>query len=836
MTQPLDDFISSLRLADSIEQERFLIATELAHIRAYLRKCEQINRPRVVCKLIFLDIIGKNVAWGQLDTITLMSEEQFSYKRLGYIGASVLLDETADLKVLAIHTLLKDLGNNDPNIQCLALSFIANNGTAEVCREVAGAVQKLDSSKHTSVLKRVGMALVRIVRTNPDFAEQHKNTVQKFLNSNNHGVALAGINLVLTLINLEPRLAKLWGQFSRPFTRILKSLVSSHGSAEFVHGVFNDPYMQIKVMQTLTLLKKPSEELDAILQSIVSTIDCRRNTGRALLYAAVELVVAVSDNPALRGLAFNQVGRLLSLKEPNILYSSLSVFARVLYTERDVINRNSLDSQALQRYKKQIVRCLNHRDPSVRRRALDVVSALIDESNVQTLVPEIITYIKLADNDFRYELVSKIYHAINRFAPDKRWNFDMVHQVIVDSGNYVSNEIITDFCDLISNTPEIQEHAVDILSSSLLQFVDNQTLMQISAYIIGEFSVQDNGSIGNFAQVLILPQTKSETKFYIITAVCKLGVRFRKRKDVCDILNGLVTSSDLEIQQRAGEMWNIMQMDNLCEEFLAPIPVKAERKKKTVIDMKPNNAEDQKKDVYDSLLMNIISDKPAQTSSPKVQGTGDLLSDFLGLSTPAVQSSGQNSANNAPSPQNQGSKSLLDDLLNGLSSAPSQQSQSSNNFSSPMPLSDSRKSSAADFLSDSAVKVAQSAPVTNPSVPMNITPTTDYGNSMGSVGDITFYGHTKINPDNQSQMAVKVTAVTTGSTMYSNFKMKFSVCAGWRLMVKPPNQEFLAQNQPVSQILYIQNENRTNFNMNIAFSYLYGSQPVTETISVVDLP
>ena len=40
MTQPLNEFISTIRLADSIEQERFLIATEQAHIRAYLRNCE----------------------------------------------------------------------------------------------------------------------------------------------------------------------------------------------------------------------------------------------------------------------------------------------------------------------------------------------------------------------------------------------------------------------------------------------------------------------------------------------------------------------------------------------------------------------------------------------------------------------------------------------------------------------------------------------------------------------------------------------------------------------------------------------------------------------------
>jgi hypothetical protein len=365
MTTPLDDFINAVRMADSAEQECFLIATEEAHIRAYIREGDPELRPRIVSKLVYLDMLGENPTWGQIEAITLMTNEVFSYKRVGYIGASVLLDENADLTVLITHTLLKDLQSPDSNIQSLALTLIANIGSVEICRSVATAVQKTVSSRSASVLKRAGMAIVRIVRKNPDLTETFKNTVQRLLNHNSHGVIISGMNAVICMLETDSRLMSAWSQFTIPFTKILKNLSNSRSSREFNYGVFNDPYMLMKTMRALSLLGKPSDELDNILQSIISSTETRRNTGRAVLYRAVDTVVCVSGKASLRGLAFNRVGRLLSMRDPNILYSALSSFARVLYREQSMINRGSVDSMALQRYKSAIVKCLDHNDPSI---------------------------------------------------------------------------------------------------------------------------------------------------------------------------------------------------------------------------------------------------------------------------------------------------------------------------------------------------------------------------------------------------------------------------------------------------------------------------------------
>jgi hypothetical protein len=249
---------------------------------------------------------------------------------------------------------------------------------------------------------------------------------------------------------------------------------------------------------------------------------------------------------------------LLSLKDPNVLYSALSSFARVLYAERAVINRGSVDSMALQRYKSQIVQCLSHQDASIRRRALDVISALIDEKNVETLIPEILSYVKLADAEFRTELVSKIYAATQRFAPSPTWNFDTVLHILVDSGDYVPMEIISSFCALIGSTGSLQQHAVTRLKDSLVSASDNQSLIQVAAFVIGEFGAVDDGASLALRQLAVLPQTKAETLLYIITAVCKLGVRVGDVSVAIELLNQGLQDNNLEVQQRSGELLKLL--------------------------------------------------------------------------------------------------------------------------------------------------------------------------------------------------------------------------------------------------------------------------------------
>lgn len=807
MTQPLNDFISAVRMADTIEQEKFLIATEQAQIRAYLRVMDPEMRPRIVSKLVFLDMIGQNPVWGQMEAITLMTYDRFSFKKIGYICTSILLDQTAELTVLVTQTLLHDLDSPDSNIVYLALSFIANLGNSEVCRSVATKVQKLFNHPSTGVMKAAGMATVKIVRTNPDLSDSYKNSVQQLLNNSNHGVVIAGINLVLEMIRIEPKLAKSWSQFAIPFTKILKTLNQTRPTREFSYNVYNDPYMQIKAMQALALLRKRSEELDGILQSIISSTETRRNTGRAILYQAVETIVAVSKKSSLRGLGFNQVGRLLSLNDPNVLYSALSSFARVLYSGK-IINRGSVDSMALQRYKSQIVKCLSHPDPSVRRRALDVISALIDEKNVEKLIPEILSYVRLADSEFRTELVAKIYSATQRFAPSNEWNFDTVHQILIDNGNYVSTDILSSFCQLIANTPTLQAHAVSRLTDSLLTFGDNQNLMQVCTYVIGEFAQQENGVTESLKNIIIMPQTGVETKLYAITALAKLAVRFGLIPQAAEYLSTIISDNNLEVQQRAGELTKLLGMGQRCFEFLAPVPSAS-------MNENDNN----------SIAINQPQNQSGAQNKKENEAGDDLLNMMLETSTTSKPP--QNQPQQPPQEPD-----LLDSLMMDLSPSNAQQTPKSDDLGLDLVSFTSAQqappSSTPIIELQEPVRQQQQQPVQQPQQQTELMKTNDF----------IIYGQARLNPNDKRQTALRLIIYNTGSTQLDDFKLAFHPSVGWQINVQPPDRTFLLPkgNAPTTQIVYLMNLNNSPFQLQTKVTYKFGSQPLTETGVINRIP
>ena len=782
MTSPLLEFISSVRLAESPDEERQLIAAEQADLRTYIRICDPYQRPRVVAKLVYLSTIGENVSYGQMEVLTLMASDHFSFKRIGYLAAGVILDETSELAVLLTHTIVKDLQSGDPRIQCLALSLAANIGTAEICQSIVAEVMKLVETANSAVMKRAAMAAVRIVRHIPETAESFKPSVQKLLKFGSHSVVIAAINLIEEMIASQPAIRNSYHRYQSAFVKILRQLIQTKASREFNFQNMNDPFLQVRIIRVLALIKKSTEDLDSVLESIITGIDIKRNPGRAMLFQAVETIVATAKKPSLRGLAFSQVGRLFKLNEPNILYSALSVFSRVLYSGHEIVDRTSGDSIALQRYKTNVVQCLSHRDPSIRRRALDVVSALVDEKNVESLVPEVIDYIKFADSEFRIELVAKIFTAIQRFAPNKKWNFDTILRLIIENGNYVGSDLITTFCKILINTPSIHEYAVNQLTLSMVNHSENQSLVQVASWVIGEFATQELDSYDNMKRLMSLPHTTPQTKGYIMIAISKLAVRFGHKQDTIDFLQSFMTDSSLDLQQRAGEMISLLQKDSICAEVLSPVESRqTDLEKATIIT--ENETKNQSKSHHHHHHHKKSNSKDKQ---PKEQ--------------PQIQTS-------KPDTQFEDLLDLNDTNL--LDEAPS--------------------SSLKDLLSIIPDNIGQQ--------PQNVTndPKSNIRPFPGSVvalekSDYIMFFEVRKNPANPKQMAIRVSVFSLISTPLTSFNMKFGVPIGWVLQAQVPSSTTLEPNggRPITQQIMLSTQSNSPLMMKTMISYQYGSQPISE--------
>lgn len=261
--------------------------------------------------------------------------------------------------------------------------------------------------------------------------------------------------------------------------RLLKAQVhSSTHSEEFdVLGVC-DPFLQVKLIQLLQQLgtgnRKASEQMNDILAQIAigsrsmpgsaaasppaasgrraipgSDVYADRNPVNAVLYAAVMAIMSIEAEGGLRVLAINILGRFLVNRDNNIRYVALNTLCQVVHRDAD----------AIQRHRNTVVDCLKDVDISIRRRALDLIYALVTPTNVSALLKELLNYLGLTsgDDEFKADLTRKICAVAERFTPSPRWQLDALVAVLHKAGSYTEEAVFGDLVSLVSGAPPIKK-------------------------------------------------------------------------------------------------------------------------------------------------------------------------------------------------------------------------------------------------------------------------------------------------------------------------------------------------------------------------------------------
>lgn len=202
-------------------------------------------------------------------------------------------------------------------------------------------------------------------------------------------------------------------------------------------GYLNARALQVKVLQYLQLFPSPEDpalrgRLNDILTNIIAhtvvTKSVNKNNGdHAILFEAVNLVIKHSTESKdaaqvrLRQEAIKHLGRFINIREPNIRYLGLETMSRIAQAEGT--------SDDIKAHQASIFVSLKDADVSIRRRALDLLFAMCDKTNVVDIVKELLLNLIVTDLVMKEEMVLKIAILAERFAPDMKWYIDTVLQV-----------------------------------------------------------------------------------------------------------------------------------------------------------------------------------------------------------------------------------------------------------------------------------------------------------------------------------------------------------------------------------------------------------------------
>ncbi|PHT26579.1 AP-1 complex subunit gamma-2 [Capsicum baccatum] len=221
-------------------------------------------------------------------------------------------------------------------------------------------------------------------------------------------------------------------------------------------------------------------------------------------------------------------------------------------------------------------------DPSIRKRALDLVYLLVNDTNVKPLTKELTEHLKVSDPEFKGDLTAKIYSIVEKFSPEKIWYIDQMLKVLSEAGNYVKDEVWHALIVVITNASDLHGYAVRSLYRAVQTAGEQETLVQVAVWCIGEYGeidfleqVTESNAVDVLETSIKSHSCDLTSQAMCLIALLKLSSRFPScSQRINDIIGQYKGSFVLELQQRAIEFNSIIERhQNMRSSLVERMPV-----------------------------------------------------------------------------------------------------------------------------------------------------------------------------------------------------------------------------------------------------------------------
>jgi AP-2 complex subunit alpha len=212
------------------------------------------------------------------------------------------------------------------------------------------------------------------------------------------GVALSVTSLVMALAQDQPEQYK--GSYVKAAARMKRILVDGEYAADYLYYKVPCPWIQVKLLRLLQYYP-PSEDThvrELIRESLQKILNLalempknvqQNNAQNAVLFEAINLIIHLDTEQSLMKQISTRLGKFIQSRETNVRYLGLEAMTHL------AARAETLDP--IKQHQAIIIGSLKDRDISVRRKGLDLLYSMCDQTNAQPIVGELLQYLQNAD-------------------------------------------------------------------------------------------------------------------------------------------------------------------------------------------------------------------------------------------------------------------------------------------------------------------------------------------------------------------------------------------------------------------------------------------------------
>ncbi|MBN3313376.1 AP4E1 protein, partial [Atractosteus spatula] len=577
LTSKLGSLIRNITELTSKHEEEKLIKKELSAIR------EQASSPNttlrqmkeIMVRAIYCEMLGYEASFSYIHAIKLAQQGSVLEKRVGYLAVSLFLNESHDLLLLLVNTVLKDLQSTNLIEVCMALTVASQIFPKDMIPAVLPLVEdKLTHSKEI-IRRKAVLALYKFYLIAPNQVQHIHDKFRKALCDKDPGVMTASLHIYLQMIKENPGGFK---DLTGSFITILRQVVGGKLPIDFNYHSVPAPWLQIQLLRVLALLGKDdpsaSEIMYDVLDESLRRAEMNHNITYAILYECVRTVYTISPNSDLLEKAAQCIGKFVLSPKINLKYLGLKALTFVVQQDANLALQHQMT----------IIECLDHPDPIIRRETLELLYRITNAQNVTIIVEKMLDFLRQSKDEYTtINLVGKVAELAEKYpflSSCNGWFIQTMNTVFSLGGDMMQPDIPNNFLRLLAEVFWTIGPLVFLPSSLFSEanhqmFVHDSTFLDCknSQFVLGEYSYLKSETgyevvLNKLARSLDQSSVTPETKGWIMAAITKLSSGTTCTKTASAVALKYSTSLDTVLRQCAFELRHLTEDRDLMSQVL----------------------------------------------------------------------------------------------------------------------------------------------------------------------------------------------------------------------------------------------------------------------------